>query len=172
MAARLIHAARRVVPSLARNASLALPAKAPVPVASSVLQWASIRAFSSAAVNVEAAVIKLVSSFEGVSAPVTATSHFMTDLGLDSLDAVELVMAFEDEFEIEISDEQAEKIVSVEKAVEAIKRANACDHARTHTHRQLGAVVRPTWRPGGGGGTLAESSDKGHGTRLSFVVES
>ena len=47
---------------------------------------------------------------------VTATSHFVTDLGLDSLDVVELGMAFEDEFGIEIPDDDADKIDSVEAA--------------------------------------------------------
>lgn len=44
----------------------------------------------------------------------------MNDLGLDSLDGVELVMAFESEFGVEIADADAEKIVSVETAVEYI----------------------------------------------------
>lgn len=51
---------------------------------------------------------------------VTNTSHFMNDLGLDSLDAVEVVMSFEDEFAIEIPDADAEKIAS---AADAIKCA-------------------------------------------------
>lgn len=57
---------------------------------------------------------------------VTADSHFTGDLGLDSLDTVELVMALEDEFAIEIADESAEKIVSVADAVDFIaNNANA-----------------------------------------------
>lgn len=48
---------------------------------------------------------------------VTEQSHFVSDLGLDSLDAVELVMALEDEFAIEIADKDAEKIMSCEDAV-------------------------------------------------------
>lgn len=51
---------------------------------------------------------------------VTGSTHFMNDLGLDSLDGVELVMAFESEFGLEISDSDAEKIVSVESAVEYV----------------------------------------------------
>jgi len=47
-------------------------------------------------------------------------SVFMEDLGADSLDTVELVMALEEEFEIEIPDEAAEKIASVQDAVDYI----------------------------------------------------
>ncbi|XP_057310756.1 uncharacterized protein LOC130648706 [Hydractinia symbiolongicarpus] len=52
---------------------------------------------------------------------VTLEAHFINDLGLDSLDVVEVVMAFEDEFGIEISDEEAEKIFTVQQAVDLIK---------------------------------------------------
>ena len=55
---------------------------------------------------------------------VTPTAHFIDDLGADSLDIVELVMAFEEAFEIEISDEDAEKIATVKDATEYIS-ANA-----------------------------------------------
>ena len=48
-------------------------------------------------------------------------SSFMADLGADSLDVVELVMALEEEFEIEIPDEDAEKITSVKEAVDYIR---------------------------------------------------
>nr|NIS40381.1 acyl carrier protein [Desulfuromonadales bacterium] len=48
---------------------------------------------------------------------VTAEASFMDDLGADSLDTVELVMALEEEFDIEISDEDAEKIQTVKDAV-------------------------------------------------------
>ena len=51
---------------------------------------------------------------------VTLDASFVDDLGADSLDTVELVMAFEEEFGIEIPDEEAEKITSVKEAVEYI----------------------------------------------------
>ncbi len=51
---------------------------------------------------------------------VTAEASFIDDLGADSLDTVELVMAFEEEFDIEIPDEDAEKIVKVKDAIEYI----------------------------------------------------
>jgi acyl carrier protein len=52
---------------------------------------------------------------------VTPNAKFIEDLGADSLDTVELVMAFEEEFELEIPDEDAEKIVTVGDAITYIK---------------------------------------------------
>ncbi len=52
---------------------------------------------------------------------VTPEASFVEDLGADSLDTVELVMAFEEAFNIEIPDEDAEKIVKVKDAIEYIK---------------------------------------------------
>jgi len=49
---------------------------------------------------------------------VTPEASFVDDLGADSLDTVELVMAFEEEFDIEIPDEDAEKLTTVGKAIE------------------------------------------------------
>ena len=51
---------------------------------------------------------------------VTPEASFMEDLGADSLDTVELVMALEEEFDIEISDEHAEKIQTVQDAIDYI----------------------------------------------------
>ena len=51
----------------------------------------------------------------------TPTASFVDDLGADSLDQVELVMAFEEAFEIEIPDEDAEKIQTVKAAIEYIQ---------------------------------------------------
>ena len=52
---------------------------------------------------------------------VKADAHFVDDLGADSLDTVELVMKFEEDFDIEIPDEDAEKIQTVSDAIEYIK---------------------------------------------------
>ncbi|NOZ61198.1 MAG: acyl carrier protein [Calditrichaeota bacterium] len=52
---------------------------------------------------------------------VTDEAHFIEDLGADSLDTVELVMALEDEFKVEIPDEDAEKITTVGSAIEYLK---------------------------------------------------
>jgi acyl carrier protein len=54
------------------------------------------------------------------AAEVTAQAHFVNDLGADSLDTVELVMALEEEFDTEIPDEQAEKIQTVGQAIDYI----------------------------------------------------
>lgn len=52
---------------------------------------------------------------------VTLKASFVDDLGADSLDIVELIMALEEEFDIEISDEEAEKITTVQDAIDFIK---------------------------------------------------
>jgi len=56
---------------------------------------------------------------------VTESASFIEDLGADSLDTVELVMAFEEEFGIEIPDDAAESIVTVGDAVKYIDKASA-----------------------------------------------
>ena len=55
------------------------------------------------------------------AAEVTPQAHFVNDLGADSLDTVELVMALEEHFDIQIPDEDAEKIVTVGDAIQYIK---------------------------------------------------
>ncbi|MGH9594046.1 MAG: acyl carrier protein [Bryobacteraceae bacterium] len=57
-------------------------------------------------------------------AEVTPTASFVDDLGADSLDVVELVMAFEEAFGIEIPDEDAEKIATVKDAVAYIEKSS------------------------------------------------
>lgn len=59
----------------------------------------------------------VVEQLEVEAEEVKAEAHFTDDLGADSLDVVELVMALEEEFEIEISDEAAEQIATVQDAV-------------------------------------------------------
>lgn len=56
---------------------------------------------------------------------VTTDAKFIDDLGADSLDTVELVMAFEEEFDIEVPDEEAEKLQSVTDVIAYIESANA-----------------------------------------------
>lgn len=65
---------------------------------------------------------KLISKQLGVDiSQVTPEASFVEDLGADSLDTVELVMAFEETFDIEIPDEDAEKIQKVQDAINYIK---------------------------------------------------
>ena len=69
-------------------------------------------------------VIEIIVDQLGVDAgEVKPEASIIDDLGADSLDVVELVMAFEEEFGIEIPDEHAEKIVSVQAAIDYIKNA-------------------------------------------------
>ena len=72
---------------------------------------------------VEEKVKEIISKQLGVSpAEIQAETSFVEDLGADSLDTVELVMAFEESFGIEIPDEDAEKIVKVKDAIEYINK--------------------------------------------------
>lgn len=72
--------------------------------------------------EIEGKVKSIVSEQLGVSeGEVTPTASFIDDLGADSLDIVELVMALEEEFDIQISDEEAEKIGTVGEAISYIK---------------------------------------------------
>jgi len=52
---------------------------------------------------------------------ITPEAKFIDDLGADSLDTVELVMALEEEFNIEISDEEAEKLITVQKVIDYLE---------------------------------------------------
>ncbi|HJN50014.1 MAG: acyl carrier protein [Pseudomonadales bacterium] len=70
----------------------------------------------------EERVVKLVCEQLGVKEEeVTPEASFVEDLGADSLDTVELVMALEEEFETEIPDEEAEKITTVKEAIDYIQ---------------------------------------------------
>tara|TARA_B100001173_G_scaffold255965_1_gene227929 strand:- start:361 stop:609 length:249 start_codon:yes stop_codon:yes gene_type:complete len=74
--------------------------------------------------SIDSRVMQIVSEQLGVNAQdVTMTSSFVDDLGADSLDTVELVMALEEEFNVEIPDEEAEKITTIQQAVDFINSA-------------------------------------------------
>ena len=71
--------------------------------------------------DIESKVKQIVSEHLDVEEDkITSNANFVDDLGADSLDRVELVMAFEEEFGCEIPDEEAEKIVTIEDAVKFI----------------------------------------------------
>lgn len=72
--------------------------------------------------NIEERVKKIVVEQLGVKEEdVKPEASFVDDLGADSLDTVELVMALEEEFECEIPDEEAEKITTVQQAIDYVK---------------------------------------------------
>ncbi|QAX82186.1 acyl carrier protein [Candidatus Pseudomonas adelgestsugas] len=70
--------------------------------------------------TIEERVKKIVAEQLGVKEEVTSSASFVEDLGADSLDTVELVMALEEEFETEIPDEEAEKITTVQAAIDYV----------------------------------------------------
>ena len=73
--------------------------------------------------DIEQRVKKIVTEQLGANeADVKNSSSFVDDLGADSLDTVELVMALEEEFDCEIPDEEAEKITTVQQAVDYINK--------------------------------------------------
>ncbi len=75
--------------------------------------------------SIEEQVKSIVAEQLGVKADeVTNDASFVDDLGADSLDTVELVMALEEEFETEIPDEEAEKITTVQLAIDFVKSRN------------------------------------------------
>lgn len=87
---------------------------------------AAVRAYSSSSGlgqdEVTGRILDLLKNFDKVQDPtkLSANSHFTNDLGLDSLDTVEVVMAIEEEFSIEIPDKEADAIHSVNQAVDYI----------------------------------------------------
>ena len=73
--------------------------------------------------NIQQKVVDLIVDQLGVDADsVTPQAHFIDDLGADSLDTVELVMAFEEEFDMEVPDEDAEKLETVSDVTNYLKK--------------------------------------------------
>jgi acyl carrier protein len=72
--------------------------------------------------NIEERVKKIVAEQLGVKEDIANDASFVDDLGADSLDTVELVMALEEEFECEIPDDEAEKITTVQQAIDYVQK--------------------------------------------------
>ncbi|KAF3013020.1 hypothetical protein G7054_g420 [Neopestalotiopsis clavispora] len=113
-------------------ASASRVASAPVfrmaaPASSRISAFKAVRMYSAASglkkEEIEGRIIGILQGFDKVNdtSNIKATAHFANDLGLDSLDTVEVVMAIEEEFSIEIPDKDADAIHSVDKAVEYIQ---------------------------------------------------
>jgi acyl carrier protein len=76
--------------------------------------------------EIQAKVVQIISEQLGKDeSEITMSSNFIEDLDADSLDTVELVMALEEQFEVDIPDEAAEKITTVQSAVDFITEAKA-----------------------------------------------
>ncbi|KAI9228780.1 MAG: acyl carrier protein [Piptocephalis tieghemiana] len=84
-----------------------------------------LRAYSAAAgvskEDIQARILEVVRGFEKTDeSKVVPSAHFTKDLGLDSLDTVEVVMCIEDEFSVEIPDAEADQILTVQQAIDYI----------------------------------------------------
>ncbi|EFY97892.1 acyl carrier protein [Metarhizium robertsii] len=117
---RTARVAARPLAAAPLSARIALPRAAAVP------KMLGVRMYSAAGglkkEEVEGRIMSLLQGFDKVNdtANIKPVAHFANDLGLDSLDTVEVVMAIEEEFSIEIPDKDADSIHSVDKAVEYI----------------------------------------------------
>src|SRR5690606_3727094 len=115
--------------------------------------------------DIENRVKKIVAEQLGVAeADIKTESSFVDDLGADSLDTVELVMALEDVFEMEIPDEQAEKITTVQQAIDYDKahvkawtRFDRLQDNRESAPRQRRVVITGLGCVSPSGKTVAES---------------
>ena len=98
--------------------------------------------------DIEQKVIEIVSEQMGVDkSEITRETHFINDLNADSLDTVELVMEFEDEFELSIPDEEAEKIQTVGQA-NFLLVTSACTAIAASTSTTKADTHRPGYRTG------------------------
>ncbi|KAI9825180.1 MAG: Vacuolar protein sorting-associated protein 74 [Sarea resinae] len=152
--AAIFRSARGAVRAVAQRPAVAVRPAAPSAFLRSTrvapaVSFQAVRCYSAPAglskQEVEGRIVDLLKNFDKVNdaSKLSPTSHFSNDLGLDSLDTVEVVMAIEEEFSIEIPDKEADGIHSVDKAVEYI----------------LAQPDGLTRRRGGGGGATADNDD-------------
>ena len=122
----MFSAARTVASRIASRAVVSNNAFASLRQQQPAVQLYAVRQFAGASTFLDPSevtdrIVAVVKNFDKVDpAKVTPESAFSKDLGLDSLDSVEVVMAIEDEFAIEIPDAEADKIASLADAVEYI----------------------------------------------------
>ncbi|KAI1367600.1 acyl carrier protein-like protein [Xylaria arbuscula] len=118
-------AASRVARPVAARPAFAMP-RATAMQTSRIAAVPAVRMYSAASglkkEEVEGRIMGILSGFDKVNDPsnIKPTAHFSNDLALDSLDTVEVVMAIEEEFSIEIPDKDADAIHSVNQAVDYI----------------------------------------------------
>lgn len=111
---------RSVARTCARSVRVPVASPSVAPWNPIVQRWYAAEAFMDKNEATER-IIAVVSNFEKVDpSKVTPDSMFKEDLALDSLDAVEVVMAIEEEFALEIPDTEADKILSIKHAIEYI----------------------------------------------------
>ncbi|KAI0864793.1 acyl carrier protein-like protein [Xylaria cubensis] len=121
-----ILASRAVARPIATRSAFAFPRAAAVAPASRIAAIPAVRMYSAASglkrEEVEGRIMGILAGFDKVNDPsnIKPTAHFSNDLALDSLDTVEVVMAIEEEFSIEIPDKEADTIHSVNQAVDYI----------------------------------------------------
>ncbi|KAI0190657.1 putative acyl carrier protein [Xylaria flabelliformis] len=121
-----ILASRAVARPIATRSAFAFPRAATVAPASRIAAIPAVRMYSAASglkrEEVEGRIMGILAGFDKVNDPsnIKPTAHFSNDLALDSLDTVEVVMAIEEEFSIEIPDKEADTIHSVNQAVDYI----------------------------------------------------
>ncbi|KAI1747615.1 acyl carrier protein-like protein [Xylaria castorea] len=121
-----IAASRVVARPVATRSAFAFPRAAAVASVSRIVAIPAVRMYSAAGglkrEEIEGRIMGILNSFDKVNDPgnIKPTAHFSNDLALDSLDTVEVVMAIEEEFSIEIPDKEADAIHSVNEAVDYI----------------------------------------------------
>merc|ERR1712076_54585 len=111
----------RITSALNRTASTGLPAIQSLSSKHGLPVGMPSRLYSNVTMNmadVESRVVTVCKAFDKITADkVTLESHFINDLGLDSLDHVEVIMAMEDEFGFEIPDDHAEKLMTPQQII-------------------------------------------------------